>query len=96
MEWGEGLTTSNTGIRGIHIETQMHRPRQSRINMFERHGDDLADPVLVDVVHCEAFDFVVAKNPFFGGVDVAKANVDAVGRRRLTRWREGRRRGLVE
>jgi hypothetical protein len=49
--------------------------------MFQRHSDDTTDPVLVDIVHREALDVVVAENPFLGGIDVSEANVDAVGRR---------------
>lgn len=45
--------------------------------MRQRHLDDLADPVLVDVVHGEAFDVVFAEDSLFGWVDVAEADVDA-------------------
>lgn len=57
--------------------------------MFQRHRDDLADPVLIDVMHCEALDVVVAENPFLSGVDVAKANVDADGGREIDDMQSG-------
>jgi hypothetical protein len=46
--------------------------------MRQRHLDDLADPVLVNVVHGEALDVVFPEDSLFGRVDVTEADVDAM------------------
>lgn len=73
-----GLTSSYTRIRRIHVKAQMYRPLPLGVHMRERHLDHFPDPVLVDVVHGEALDIILAQNTFFGRVDVPEADVDAV------------------
>ena len=71
----------NSRIQRVNIEAQVDGELAPRVDMVERHLDDAPDAVLVDLVHRERLDAVLAQDALLARVDVAQADVhDALGR----------------
>jgi hypothetical protein len=65
-----------TYVQSIDIVAQMDRSSSVRVDVVQRHLDDLTDAVLVDLVHGECLNVVLLQDLLLAGVDISKTDVD--------------------
>ena len=86
MTFTESQATSNgctcagrdTGVKGIDIEREVDRTLTlawCAVEVIEGHFDDLADAILVGVVHAEGLDVVLLEDLALAGINVSQADV---------------------
>jgi hypothetical protein len=68
---------SDSGVESIDVERQVDGQVALRVGIVKSQLHDLSDTVLVNVVHGEALDFVLAENFLLWLVEVAETNVNA-------------------
>lgn len=81
-QWHKKLTGGGGDgrVEGIDVKAEVNGARAVGGDVLDGHLDNLGDAVLVDLVHGEGLDAVLAEDLLLSSVDVTETNVDeAVG-----------------